>query len=130
MARHEARACHSGVAPTKQRAAVFGRPCRPCRPAASPRDSCEGTTMDARGRVGSRRRNTARRAHKASNARACQGAMARKPVVGQFEFCWLALQALIPEIMPAEYPSEYASLDQSPSIKVSLIWQVVLYPTA
>ena len=38
-------------------------------------------------------------------------------VVGQFEFCWLALQALIPEIMPAEYPSEYASLDQSPSIK-------------
>ena len=53
-----------------------------------------------------------------------------KRVVGQFEFCWLALQALIPEIMPAEYPSEYASLDQSPSIKVSLIWQVVLYPTA
>ena len=51
-------------------------------------------------------------------------------VVGQFEFWWLALQALIPEIMPAEYPSEYASLDQSPSTKVSLIWQVVLYPTA
>jgi len=37
--------------------------------------------MDARGRVGSRRRNTAWRAQKASNARACQGAMARRSVL-------------------------------------------------
>ena len=50
--------------------------------------------------------------------------------MGQFEFCWLALQALIPAITPTEYSSEYPSLDQSPSIKVTPIWQVVLYPTA
>ena len=51
-------------------------------------------------------------------------------VVGQFEFWELALQPLIPAIMPAAYPFEYDSLDQSPFIKVFLIWQAVLCPTA